>query len=43
MIRTSVCWHAVCGKCSEVFNPADEQDVIHLVRADGQECGGCDH
>lgn len=32
---------AICRKCGEAFNPADEDDLIHLVRAsDETECGG---
>lgn len=33
-------FEAKCGKCGEVFNPADESDTVHIVRADGAECGG---
>jgi hypothetical protein len=31
---------AVCGRCEETFNPADENDLEHIERADGQPCGG---
>jgi len=31
---------AHCLKCGEVFNPADEDDTIHIAREDGTECGG---
>lgn len=31
---------AKCGKCKETFNPADEDDTIHVAREDGSECGG---
>lgn len=31
---------ATCDQCSETFCPADEQDLIHLVREDGRPCGG---
>jgi hypothetical protein len=35
-----VAWHATCGQCGEVFNPADPADLVHLEREDGQPCGG---
>lgn len=31
---------AVCGKCGETFNPADESDLVHLERQSGMTCGG---
>lgn len=31
---------ATCTRCGESFVPADEQDLVHLVREDGEECGG---
>ena len=31
---------AICWKCDETFVPADEMDTIHLVKADGTDCGG---
>jgi len=31
---------AECGRCGETFVPADENDTVHLVREDGEECGG---
>jgi hypothetical protein len=31
---------AECAKCGETFIPADEDDTIHIARADGTECGG---
>lgn len=31
---------ALCGTCGETFNPADEDDTIHIERADGTPCGG---
>jgi hypothetical protein len=31
---------ARCQRCHEIFNPADEEDLTHLVRYDGEECGG---
>jgi len=33
-------YEAKCRKCDETFNPADEGDRVHLVRQDGEECGG---
>jgi hypothetical protein len=30
---------AVCGKCGETFNPADEDDTIHLG-TNSHPCGG---
>jgi hypothetical protein len=31
---------AECSKCGETFNPADEEDLEHLVTEAGVECGG---
>lgn len=31
---------ARCKRCNEAFNPLDMEDLEHLMRADGQECGG---
>jgi hypothetical protein len=31
---------AICGKCGEVFIPADYDDTIHIVTEVGDECGG---
>jgi hypothetical protein len=31
---------ACCAACSERFNPADDDDLIHLEREDGTACGG---
>lgn len=31
---------AQCGTCGEHFVPADENDLVHLERADGSPCGG---
>jgi hypothetical protein len=31
---------ATCGKCGEIFVPADEQDLEHGIRNDGEPCGG---
>lgn len=31
---------ARCRKCKELFVPADEDDLIHLVKEDSSECGG---
>jgi hypothetical protein len=31
---------AICGKCGEVFNPLDDDDIIHIVTEMGDECGG---
>lgn len=31
---------AICGKCEETFNPADTQDIIHMLKEDGNFCGG---
>ena len=33
-------YEARCKKCDEIFNPVDEDDLIHLTRADGEDCGG---
>jgi hypothetical protein len=34
---------AECRKCGETFIPQDEDDLIHIERSDGTECGGeCD-
>lgn len=33
-------FEAKCRKCREAFSPADENDLTHLERLDGQECGG---
>lgn len=38
--RPYVAMEAVCGRCGETFNPADEGDTEHVARADGSECGG---
>lgn len=35
-----VSYEAVCTRCGDTFNPADEADLVHLERADGTECGG---
>lgn len=29
-----------CQKCRETFNPDSPEDTIHIVRLDGEECGG---
>lgn len=31
---------ARCERCRETFNPDDEEDLIHVQRDDGTECGG---
>lgn len=31
---------ALCLSCGETFNPAGPDDLIHLTRGDGAECGG---
>lgn len=31
---------AHCRRCGEVFVPADEDDLIHLIKEDGSDCGG---
>jgi hypothetical protein len=36
---------AICRKCGQTFNPADDDDTIHLVRVGDdthgdEECGG---
>lgn len=31
---------AICAKCGESFNPADETDLVHLETASGVTCGG---
>ena len=30
----------ICEVCGETFNPADPQDIIHMVKGDGTFCGG---
>lgn len=31
---------ALCTRCDEAFNPADEDDLEHLADANGEPCGG---
>lgn len=31
---------ATCQKCGETFNPADAQDIIHMLKDNGNFCGG---
>lgn len=31
---------ARCTECGETFNPIDEDDLVHIERLDGEECGG---
>lgn len=31
---------AKCSLCGELFVPADEDDLIHCVREDSEDCGG---
>lgn len=31
---------ARCGACGDTFNPADEDDLVHVARVDGEPCGG---
>ena len=31
---------AECQKCLQTFNPADENDLIHIETAGGNPCGG---
>jgi hypothetical protein len=31
---------AKCGKCKETFIPDDEDDLTHVEKIDGSECGG---
>jgi hypothetical protein len=39
--RRAMFLEALCTRCGETFNPADEHDLEHLVRAgDGEPCGG---
>lgn len=39
--RRAMFLEAKCTRCGETFNPADEHDLEHLVRAgDGEPCGG---
>jgi hypothetical protein len=33
-------YEATCGKCGETFNPDGPDDLTHVARADGTECGG---
>lgn len=33
-------FEAKCQKCGETFNPADDRDLEHGIRDDGEECGG---
>lgn len=40
-LMSVVSLEARCAKCGEIFNPADENDLIHLMREDQKtECGG---
>jgi hypothetical protein len=34
-----ISYEARCTVDGETFIPADEEDLIHLVREDGTECG----
>lgn len=36
----AISWEARCSRCGEVFVPNDEDDLVHVVRDDGVECGG---
>ena len=36
----SIIYEALCTKCDERFNPADEYDLTHIEKEDGTECGG---
>lgn len=38
--KRAIIYEARCARCGEIFNPADDSDLTHLVREDGQECGG---
>lgn len=31
---------ARCKECGEIFNPMDEGDLEHLLKTDGENCGG---
>lgn len=31
---------ARCARCGEHFNPADEDDLVHIERSTGEPCGG---
>lgn len=31
---------ARCGECGEIFNPVDDDDLIHGARGNGDPCGG---
>jgi hypothetical protein len=33
-------FEGLCSKCGEIFIPADFDDLEHLEREDGTECGG---
>lgn len=35
-----VAYEVECTRCGECFNPADENDLEHVARLDGEECGG---
>jgi hypothetical protein len=36
----SIIYEARCTKCDELFNPADEEDLIHVEQEDGTPCEG---
>lgn len=40
--RAGVILEAVCNECGETCNPHGEtpEDLVHLAREDGTECGG---
>lgn len=31
---------AVCVRCGNTFNPADEDDLVHVEQVTGEPCGG---
>lgn len=33
-------YEALCLRCHEIFNPADPEDLEHLLRHDETPCGG---
>lgn len=31
---------ALCARCGEIFNPADNDDIMHVETSAGDKCGG---
>lgn len=39
-MSAAIGYEAICRRCGETFNPADESDLMHYERVDGQPCNG---